>query len=227
MNQQGQKILLVDDEVDILEFLGANLKKHGFIVYNATNGEDAIDVAIKESPDLIVLDIMMPGMDGVEVCSILRENEALDNTLIVFLTARGENYSEIAAFEAGADDYVVKPINIRVFIARINALFKRKSKIDFPNGTPENKNLNIDKEKMIVIKNGKKIYWQNKEFQLLVLLSSQPGRVFTREEIFQDIWAKDSIKNDRIIDVYIRRIREKIGNEYIATVIGKGYKFVE
>ncbi len=192
----------------------------------ATHGEDAIINALKNKPDLILLDIMLPDIDGVEVCQRLRESQTLDGTVIAFLTARGENYSQIAAFEAGADDYMVKPVNVRVLLIRIKALLKRKLNFDYTNIEEAGK-LEIDKERMIAIKNSKIIDWQNKEFQLLDLLSSRPGKVFSREEIFKKVWANENVNNERIIDVYVRKIREKIGNEHIVTIIGKGYKFVE
>ena len=220
------KILLVDDEPDVLEFLRLNLEKEGFQVQTANNGQEAILKASNEKPDLILLDIMMPEMDGVEVCSTLREQSDHESTMIAFLTARGENYSEIAAFDAGADDYIVKPIRINVLLKRINALLKRKLKLEDQSQPIQTGDLTIDQEKMIVIKNGEVTYWQNKEFQLLCLLSDSPGKVFSRDEIYREVWENETVSNYRIIDVYIRRIREKIGNEHIATIIGKGYKFV-
>jgi len=226
MTRTNYKILLVDDELDTLEFLTYNLENEAFQVITAINGESAIQLAEKSSPDLVVLDITLPNMDGVEVCRHLRTIPSLKKTMIVFLTARGEDYSEIAAFEAGADDYVVKPIRIRAFITRIKALISRKNIINSSKKTTTSSKLVIDAEKMIVIKEGKIIQWPKKEFELLELLSSKPGKVFLRSEIFTKIWGNDHQVDEKIINVYIRKIRKKIGREYIKTIIGKGYKFV-
>lgn len=227
MNGSAHKILLVDDEQDILDFLRYNLEKDGFHVLTTTRGKSAVELAKAEKPDIVVLDIMMPEMDGVEVCRQLRAIPALKKTLIIFLTARSEDYSEIAAFEAGADDYIVKPIRLRAFMTRIKAFINRKNVI----GSVERKvplsKLIIDNEKMIAIKKGEVIQWPKKEFELLSLLSSRPGKVFSRQEIFDQIWGNDQEVDEKIINVYIRKIRQKIGSEHIRTIIGKGYKFEE
>jgi len=219
-------ILLVDDEPDIVEFLSYNLKKEGFTVYTATNGKDGIKTAREITPHLIVLDVMMPGMDGIETCQEIRQIPALSKTLIMFLTARGEDYSQIAGLDAGADDYITKPIKPQLFISRIKALLRRYSEEPASdNSGIKIHDLFIDKEKFIVIKQGQKIVLPKKEFELLHLLASRPNRVFTREEILSKIWGDNVVVGDRTIDVHIRKVREKIGMEYISTVKGIGYKF--
>lgn len=221
-------ILLVDDEPDIIEFLSYNLKKEGFKVYTAGNGPDGIKAAKEIVPHLIVLDVMMPDMDGIETCSELKKIPLLSKTLIMFLTARGEDYSQIAGLDAGADDYITKPIKPRLFISRVNALLRRYS--DVEESTPEPTTLKIhdlliDREKYIVMKKGRKIVLPKKEFELLYLLASKPNKVFTREEILSKIWGDNVIVGDRTIDVHIRKVREKIGDEFLTTVKGIGYKF--
>jgi len=221
-----KKILLVDDEPDILEFLKYNLEKANFTVFTARNGREAIALAEQITPDLIVLDVMMPELDGVETCHELRKIDKLAQTLIVFLTARGEDYSQIAGFGAGADDYITKPISPKLFLAKVNALFKRsagpatkdvlRTQID---------DLIIDKEKFIVIKAGEVFSLPRKEFLLLELLTSKPGKVFTRHEIFSEIWGDDVIVGDRTIDVHVRKIRDRLNLNSIKTVKGVGYKF--
>jgi len=220
-----KKILLVDDEPDILEFLSYNLRKAGFEVSIAKNGKEAITLAKKLKPDLIVLDVMMPEMDGIETCQELRQIAGLARTLIVFLTARGEDYSQIAGFGAGADDYITKPISPKLFIAKINALFKRSGM----QATEEikAKGIIIDREKYVVIKDGKTFSLPRKEFQLLELLVSKPEKVFTRHEIFSEIWGEDVIVGDRTIDVHVRKIRDRLSLDTIKTVKGVGYKFEE
>jgi len=219
-------ILLVDDEPDIIEFLSYNLKKEGFKVYTADNGKDGIKTAKETLPHLIVLDVMMPGMDGVETCQELRKIPALSKTLIMFLTARGEDYSQIAGLDAGADDYITKPIKPQLFISRVNALLRRHSEQTTPgNSTIKISDLLIDREQFIVLKQGQKIVLPKKEFELLNLLASKPSRVFTREEILSKIWGDNVVVGDRTIDVHIRKVREKIGMEFISTVKGIGYKF--
>ncbi len=219
----SKKILLVDDEVDVLEFLSYNLGKADFEVFTAKNGKDAIHLAQEIEPDLIVLDVMMPEMDGVETCSELRKIGSLEHTLIVFLTARGEDYSQIAGLGAGADDYITKPINPKLFIAKINTLFKRAG---VPNKTAPTESLIIDRKKFVVIQNGKTIVLPKKEFELLEFLTSEPCRVFTRNEIFQKIWGEDVFVGDRTIDVHIRKLRDRLDLEdCIKTVKGVGYKF--
>lgn len=229
MENDQFKILIVDDEEDILEFIKYNLEKENFQVSIANNGKKGLLIAEEENPDLIILDIMMPEMDGVEVCRQLRAKPNFDKTIITFLTARGEDYSQIAAFDVGGDDYITKPIRPRVLISRIKALLRRQFRT---NGQPADhkiiiKDLIIDKEKVMVQINEKKIDLAKKEFELLSLLASRPGKVFTREEIFRKIWGNDVIVGNRTIDVHIRKIREKIGNNYIKTSKGVGYKMEE
>ena len=223
------KILLVDDEPDILEFMEYKLKKENYGVFKAANGREAISIAKKEKPDLIILDIMMPEMDGIETCRVLREMPEFKNTMIAFLTARNEDYSQIAGFDVGADDYITKPIKPRVLISRINALFKRYNPV---NGrTTEKSNilqigdLQIDREQYLVFRGKEKIELPRKEFELLALLATKPGKVFTRDEILERVWGNDVIVGDRTIDVHIRKLREKLGDELIRTVKGIGYKF--
>ncbi len=222
----SNRILLVDDEEDILNFLSYNLKKEGYEVYTALNGQDGIELAKKHKPDLIVLDVMMPEMDGIETCRILRENKEIGNTLIVFLSARSEDYTQIAGFDSGADDYITKPVKPRVFISRIKALLRRVSS-DSPKTEKvlEFGEIKIDLEKYMVYKNGSEIVLPKKEFKLLELLVSKPGKVFTREFILEKIWGDEVVVGDRTIDVHIRKLREKLGEENIKTVKGVGYKF--
>lgn len=231
MNNEPYKILVVDDEPDILEFLSYNLKKEGFSVTIARDGKSAIEAAQKVIPHLVLLDVMMPEMDGIETCERLRSLPHLDKTMVAFLTARGEDYSQIAGFEAGGDDYITKPIKPKVLVSRINALLKRVNwKADYVEKaikTLQKGDLTIDREKYIVYKKKEELILPKKEFELLLLLSSKPGKVFTRDEIFQTVWGDNVIVGDRTIDVHIRKLREKIGDEYIKTVKGVGYKFSE
>jgi two-component system alkaline phosphatase synthesis response regulator PhoP len=227
MSTSNNKILLVDDDNDILEFIKYNLEKEGYQVYTANNGRTAIELAVKELPVLIMLDVMMPDMDGVETCIKMREHPKLKNTLIIFLTARNEDYSQIAGFDAGADDYITKPIKPRVLISRVKALLRRSG------STEENENISniefegllINKESYVVTKNGKEINLPKKEFELLALLASKPGKVFSRETILEKVWGGEVVVGDRTIDVHIRKLREKLGEEYIKTIKGVGYKF--
>ncbi len=223
------KILIVDDEPDILEFINYNLKREGFNVYQASNGREAIETAKQESPDLILLDIMLPEMDGIETCEEIRKIPSLYHTTIAFLTARGEDYSQIAGFEAGGDDYITKPIKPKVLISRIKALLKRRH-APAPDHKEKKGNISgdiyMDRERFIVVKKGKELDLPKKEFELLNLLISKPGKVFTREEIFHTVWGDKIIVGDRTIDVHIRKLREKIGDELIQTVKGVGYKFI-
>lgn len=222
--ENSYKILVVDDENDILEFIQYNLKKEGYEVYLAHNGQEAIEVAKKVKPDLILLDVMMPVMDGIEACKILKADPDFAQTFIVFLTARAEEYSEIAGFNAGADDYIAKPIKPRVLLSRINAILRRKSKeVVEPKITAGN--ITIDRETFLVYKDSDKIQLARKEFELLFLLASKPGKVFTREYILEKVWGDEVLVVDRTIDVHIRKLREKIGDDYIGTVKGVGYKF--
>lgn len=218
------KVLVVDDENDILEFIQYNLKKEGYEVALAHNGQEAIDVAKKIKPDLILLDVMMPVMDGIEACKQIKSDPLFEHTFVVFLTARAEEYSEIAGFNAGADDYISKPIKPRVLLSRISAILRRKNKeVAEPKLTVGD--IVIDRETFLVYKNGAKIQLARKEFELLYLLASKPGKVFTREYILEKVWGDEVLVVDRTIDVHIRKLREKLGDEYIGTVKGVGYKF--
>lgn len=225
MDNNKYSVLLVDDEPDIIEFLSYNLRRDGFIVHTSNNGKDAIDLAIEHQPHIIVLDIMMPGMDGIEACRIIRSNKTLKNTAITFLTARGEDYSQIEGFEAGADDYIKKPVSPRVLVSRIKALLKRFEKNEHTNQrlVIHLKDLIIDRERFVVERSGKKINLSRKEFDLLYMLTSRPDKVFTRDEIFEQVWGDDVIVGERTIDVHIHKIREKIGIESIRTIKGVGY----
>ncbi|MBL7912267.1 MAG: response regulator transcription factor [Bacteroidia bacterium] len=225
MSNSNFKILLVDDEPDIVEFLGYNLKKEGYTILTANNGKDAVEIAKKEIPHLIVLDVMMPDMDGIETCRELREQKNLQEVLIAFLTARSEDYTQIAGFEVGADDYITKPIKPRVFISRVKALLRRLQANNISESVIEFGNIRIDKEKHVVYKGQEEIALPKKEFKLFSLLSSKPGKVFTREFILDTVWGDEVVVGDRTIDVHIRKLREKIGDDYFKTVKGVGYKF--
>lgn len=225
MDQSKYKILLVDDEEDIVEFLSYNLVKEGFNVVTAKDGIEAIQVAKKESPDLIIMDVMMPRMDGMTAVQEIRKMPAFAETIIVFLTARAEDYSQIAGFEAGADDYVSKPVKPKVLMSRISALLRRASKKENPNTAIEVGDLIIDPERFIVIKDGVELALPNKEFKILALLAGSPNKVYSREDIFSKVWGNDVIVGDRTIDVHVRKIREKIGLDNIKTIKGVGYKF--
>ncbi len=225
MNTEDYKILLVDDEKDILEFLSYNLKKEGYRVFTAKNGAKAIELAKAEIPHLIILDMMMPGMDGIETCSELKKNPDLESSIIVFLTARGEDYSQIAGLDAGADDYITKPVKPRVLVSRLKALLRRYKQPETETSEIRIKDFVIDKEKFLIKKDEEQISLPKKEFEILLLLVSKPNKVFSREEIFSNVWGNDVIVGDRTIDVHIRKIREKLGNEIIKTVKGVGYKF--
>lgn len=223
----GYKILLVDDEPDILEFLSYNLKKEGYTVFTANNGKEAVAVAKKENPQLILLDVMMPDMDGIETCREIRDIPGLKDVMIAFLTARSEDYSQIAGFDVGADDYINKPIKPRVLISRIKALLRRAANSGSNKATErvDMGGIKIDRERYLIIQDGKEISLPKKEFELLDLLASKPGKVFTRDVILNKVWGGDVIVGDRTIDVHIRKLREKLGEEFIKTVKGIGYKF--
>ncbi len=227
MKIEGFVILLVDDEPDILEFLGYNLRKEGYTVHTAENGEKAIEKSAQIVPHLIILDVMMPKMDGIEACAEIKKNPKLANTLVVFLTARGEDYSQIAGFEAGADDYICKPIKPKIIVSRVKALLRRYKEDEQPKAVIELKDIIIDKEKYLVTKDNKEIVLPRKEFELLSILCSKPNKVFSRSEIFSKVWGDDVIVGDRTIDVHIRKIREKIGIENLKTIKGVGYKYEE
>jgi two-component system, OmpR family, alkaline phosphatase synthesis response regulator PhoP len=228
MEPQPFRILLVDDEPDVVEFLSYNLKKEGYIIYTAGNGKEALAAAKLHFPHLIVLDVMMPEMDGIEACREIRLIPELSEVIVVFLTARGEDYSQIAGFEAGADDYVTKPVKPRVLTSRVKALLRRyRPNIALVEPEVSLPELFIDRERYLVIKRGQEIFLPRKEFELLILLTSKPNKVFTREEIFSKVWGDNVFVGDRTIDVHVRKIREKIGIENIRTVKGVGYKYEE
>ena len=227
------KILLVDDEVDILEFISYNLEKEGYTVYTAKNGAEAVKMAEKKQPHLIILDVMMPEMDGIAACEEIRKIPSLNGTIIAFLTARGEDYSQIAGFEAGGDDYITKPVRPKVLVSRVKALLKRSGEakeiapVVEDSNTVTIGNLVIDKERYLIRIGEEEMVLPRKEFELLSLLVSKPGKVFTREEIYFSVWGENVVVGDRTIDVHIRKLREKIGNDHIKTLKGIGYKFVE
>jgi two-component system alkaline phosphatase synthesis response regulator PhoP len=225
MSSEKTRILLVDDEPDILEFISYNLNKEGFEVFTSTNGRDAIKIASKEKPDLIILDVMMPDLDGIETCRIIRESSELKNVLIAFLTARNEDYSQIAGFDAGADDYINKPIKPRVLVSRVKAILRRAGKSGLSEDVLQVNGFTIDREKYLIVKEDQQINLPKKEFELIALLASKPGKVFTREDILKSVWGDDVVVGDRTIDVHIRKLREKLGDNYIRTIKGVGYKF--
>lgn len=232
MDTSNYKILLVDDEPDILEFISYNLKKEGFTVLTANNGAEALKIAQAELPELIILDVMMPEMDGIETCEELKRIPTLKNAIVAFLTARGEDYSQIAGFEAGADDYITKPIKPKVLISRVKALLKRYISPEplFTDADTANTisigDLTIDRERYLVILAGQELVLPKKEFELLLLLASKPEKVFTRDEIYNAVWGNHIIVGDRTIDVHIRKLREKIGQDHFKTIKGVGYKYV-
>ena len=221
-----QRILLVDDEPDILEFIEYNLVKEGYDVHTAGNGRLGVEMAKKLLPDLVLLDVMMPEMDGMEACAEIREHGPLAQTVVAFLTARGEDYSQIAGFDAGADDYILKPIKPKVLVSRVQALLRRKKNSGYVGGNYDGTGLMIDPERYVVMHQGQELNLPKKEFELLSLLASQPGKVFSREKILASVWGTDVVVGDRTIDVHIRKLREKLGDEYFKTVKGVGYKFV-
>jgi len=224
MNKSDIKILLVDDEPDILEIVGYNLRNEGYQVFTAANGIEAVKSAKKNIPQLILLDIMMPEMDGIEACEKIRKIKTLDNVIISFLTARGEDYSQVAGFDAGADDYITKPIKPKVLVSKIKSLLRRlksETETSFTIG-----DIVIDRDAYVVFKADKKISLPRKEFELFSLLTSRPGKVFKREVILDTVWGNEVVVGGRTIDVHIRKLREKIGDHHFKTVKGVGYKFV-
>lgn len=225
MGKPTQKVLVVDDEEPILELLRYNLEKQGYEVKTAADGQQAVDVARKFHPDLVLLDIMMPKMDGVEACRQIRAMPELVNTFVVFLTARAEEYSEVAAFDVGADDYILKPIKPRALMSRISALFRRDSKKKNTSNQIKLGDLVIDRTSYTVQVKGKEINLPKKEFELLFFLAQNPNKVFSRDDLLQNIWGSDVYVLARTVDVHIRKVREKIGDDYISTVKGVGYKF--
>ena len=223
-NNQKQRVLVVDDEEDIIEILTYNLEKEGYEVNSASDGITAVKKAATFKPDVILLDIMMPNQDGVETCRQLRENPDLKNTFIIFLTARSEEYSEVAAFVVGADDYILKPIKPRALVSRIAALFRREIKKEADTSKISIKDLIIDRTSFTLLKDGELIVLPKKEFELLYFLAKNPNTVFSRDELLKNIWGTDVFVLARTVDVHIRKIREKIGEDYIFTVKGEGYK---
>lgn len=228
MDNNQFKILLVDDEPDILEFVSFNLKKEGYQVFTCNNGKRAIEIARETLPHLIILDVMMPDLDGIETCREIRSSEGLKNVVISFLTARGEDYSQIAGFDAGADDYIVKPIKPRVLLSRVEALLRRykiNSGAVAETGKITIGDITIDRDSYVVSFDGVQHNLPKKEFELLALLASKPGKVYSREKILKKVWGDDVVVGDRTIDVHIRKLREKLGDKFIKTVKGVGYKF--
>jgi two-component system alkaline phosphatase synthesis response regulator PhoP len=224
-SQSSYKILIVDDEIDIIELLSYNLKKENFTVVTSMNGKEAINIASKIKPDIILMDVMMPEMDGIEACRQIKDIPQLKNIPLIFLTARGEEFSELAGFEAGADDYIIKPIKPRVLISRLKAILRRNISDNTTQDKMEFPDLKIDRESFSVTYLGKVLQFPKKEFELLSLLASKPGKVFTREQILESIWGDDVLVVDRTIDVHIRKIREKLDDNFIQTIKGVGYKF--
>lgn len=225
MKKQNTKILLVDDEPDILEIVGYNLVMEGYQIFTASNGKEAIKTAIKEVPDLIIMDVMMPEMDGMETCENIRRIPALNHVIITFLTARNEDYSQMAGFDAGADDYITKPIKPKLLVSKVKALLRRLKEEGVNNETLNVGGIEINREEYKIIKDNLEMALPRKEFELFYLLASKPGKVFKREEILDKIWGNDVIVGGRTIDVHIRKLREKIGDSFFKTIKGVGYKF--
>lgn len=225
MKKKDIKILLVDDEADILEIVGYNLTQEGYQVFTAENGKEAVQKAKKHIPHLIIMDVMMPEMDGMEACEIIRKTPELSQTIITFLTARSEDYSLVAGFDAGADDYITKPIKPKVLVSKVKALLRR---LKDDEGGAENLNVGdivINREEYKIVKDGEEIILPRKEFELFYLLASKPGKVFKREEILDKVWGNEVVVGGRTIDVHIRKLREKIGEDLFKTIKGVGYKF--
>lgn len=226
MNKRDVKILLVDDEPDILEIVGYNLKNEGYQVYTANNGLEALKSAKKITPNLILLDIMMPEMDGIETCEKIRAIKSLENILIAFLTARNEDYSQVAGFDAGADDYITKPIKPKVLISKVKSLLRRLKAESQEDSSVKIGDITINRDEYLIFKGDKKIFLPRKEFELFSLLTSKPGKVFKRETILDSVWGNEVVVGGRTIDVHIRKLREKIGDNHFKTIKGVGYKFV-
>ncbi|MBT8285899.1 MAG: response regulator transcription factor [Flavobacteriaceae bacterium] len=227
MKKQDIRILLVDDEPDILEILKYNLSSEGYQVSTAKNGVEGVEKAKKKKPHLIILDVMMPEMDGIEACEKIRHTDGLQDTIITFLTARGEDYSQVAGFDAGADDYITKPIKPKVLVSKVKSLLRRLKEKEDPQ--PEIKKVGkivINREEYKVVNDGEEIILPRKEFELLSLLTSKPDKVFKREVILDKVWGQEVVVGGRTIDVHIRKLREKIGDHHFKTVKGVGYKFV-
>ena len=225
MKKTDIKILLVDDEPDILEIVGFNLRNEGYQIFIATNGVNALNVAQEILPHLILLDVMMPEMDGIEACEKLRAISGLEDVIIAFFTARGEDYSQVAGFEAGADDYITKPVKPKVLVSKVKALLRRLKKSE-ETAVLKIGDISIFKDEYYILKEGKQINLPKKEFELFLLLTSKPNKVFRREVILEKVWGYDVVVGDRTIDVHIRKLREKIGDSYFKTVKGVGYKFI-
>ena len=226
MNKSDIKILLVDDEPDILEIVGYNLKNEGYQIFTASNGVEAVKKAKKITPHLILLDIMMPEMDGIEACEKIRNIKSLENVVISFLTARGEDYSQVAGFDAGADDYITKPVKPKVLVSKVKSLLRRIKSEEAQDSTTKIGDIVINRDEYVVFKGDKKIVLPRKEFELFSLLTSKPGKVFKRETILDTVWGNEVVVGGRTIDVHIRKLREKIGDDFFKTVKGVGYKFV-
>lgn len=226
MNNNEIRILLVDDEPDILEIVGYNLSAEGYEVFTAKNGVEAVAKAKKKQPHLIIMDVMMPEMDGIEACGIIRNTKGLENIIITFLTARGEDYSQVAGFDAGADDYITKPIKPKVLVSKVKALLRRFKEEEVAD-TLSIGSLIINRDEYKITSKGKEIVLPRKEFELLSLLASKPGKVFKRDEILDSVWGSEVIVGGRTIDVHIRKLREKIGDDSFKTIKGVGYKFVD
>ena len=226
MKKSDVKILLVDDEPDILEIVGYNLKNEGYQVYTASNGGEGLKMAKKITPHLILLDIMMPEMDGIEACEKIRKVKELEHVIISFLTARGEDYSQVAGFDAGADDYITKPIKPKVLLSKIKSLLRRLKKNEEQDTSTRIGDILINREEYVVFKGDEKIVLPKKEFELFSLLTSKPGKVFKRETILDSVWGNEVVVGGRTIDVHIRKLREKIGDDFFKTIKGVGYKFV-
>jgi two-component system alkaline phosphatase synthesis response regulator PhoP len=224
---KGHTILLIDDEQDILDFLSYNLKKEGFKVMTATNGEEGVRLVQQLSPSLILMDVMMPKMDGIETCQIIRKDLNITQPIIAFLTSRAEDYSQIAGFEAGADDYINKPIRPRLLVSKVESLLRRLDRPVSETDAAASQHIKIDREKFTVEIEGKQLLLPKKEFELLELMASRPGKVFTREQILTIVWGNETIVGERTIDVHIRKLREKLGDTYIRTIKGVGYTFKE
>ncbi|WP_299127466.1 response regulator transcription factor [uncultured Winogradskyella sp.] len=227
MKKKNIKILLVDDEPDILEIVGFNLSSEGYQVLTAENGVEAVEMAKKYKPHLIILDVMMPEMDGIEACERIRQDSSLNDIIITFLTARGEDYSQVAGFDAGADDYITKPIKPKVLISKVKSLLRRLKSKTNESSAIKIGDLVINREEYKISKKGKEIILPRKEFELLALLATKPGKVFKREEILDKVWGNEVVVGGRTIDVHIRKLREKIGDKSFKTVKGVGYKFVD
>lgn len=225
MKKKDIKILLVDDEVDILEIVGYNLTQEGYQIFTAENGKKAVEKAKKHLPHLIIMDVMMPEMDGMEACEIIRRTPELSNTIITFLTARNEDYSQVAGFDAGADDYIAKPIKPKVLVSKVKALLRRFKEEEAASDSLNVGGIEINREEYKIVKEGQEIVLPRKEFELFYLLASKPGKVFKREEILDKVWGNEVVVGGRTIDVHIRKLREKIGDDFFKTIKGVGYKF--